>query len=595
MKLLVKEYSDPYLTATISQFTDGLVDNAAPVATTKVLAERADGTVETVQIGNLAFAGLPSLDDGNIWIGDGANIAQKRVLSGNVVLLNNTGVTRLQSFGQNVASNGFKITAASGDALYGFDNNNGNTYRTVLRDGLGSSTYYVQLGDDADPTTGSHNFVVATQATQTLFQVSHNGIFGTSCATMEIGRFRSTSGLNNGTTSIELQYTNNNSRSNIISYYFGGMPVVSATRVNATTGRITTREKHYFKSGYRFTLAGFDANWNGTFNVTARTAKTFDFTFAVDPGSDSGSIGTLTNYAPDNVAFSDYEDTFVFDAPNGGGFAFVDNSGKSRFEIRPSGQNIFPRATDPTDPGYESATNDGGLVYAGNYIQIGERAFGVNIPSQVGHQGYALRITKDLRSAGSYSGGEGSAINNPRHFDIHGVITRDSNSGGGAALEANLINSRYTFENDANNLSFSRLSNLRLGNVIASRASTSTGTITITDLSALYLGAQSAGAGVTATNTYSLHAKDKVKIEDNGSSNFGLLEATPNDFEISNNGSGSVKILSDFEHEGTLLGFYNTSPVAKPTVTGSRGGNAALADFLTQMATLGLITDSTVA
>lgn len=40
------------------------------------------------------------------------------------------------------------------------------------------------------------------------------------------------------------------------------------------------------------------------------------------------------------------------------------------------------------------------------------------------------------------------------------------------------------------------------------------------------------------------------------------------------------------------IGFYNTSPAAKPTVTGSRAGNAALASLLTGLAGLGLLTDS---
>jgi hypothetical protein len=39
----------------------------------------------------------------------------------------------------------------------------------------------------------------------------------------------------------------------------------------------------------------------------------------------------------------------------------------------------------------------------------------------------------------------------------------------------------------------------------------------------------------------------------------------------------------------------NTGPVARQTVTGSRGGNAALASFLTAMAAFGFITDSTTA
>ena len=37
------------------------------------------------------------------------------------------------------------------------------------------------------------------------------------------------------------------------------------------------------------------------------------------------------------------------------------------------------------------------------------------------------------------------------------------------------------------------------------------------------------------------------------------------------------------------------APIAKPTVTGSRGANAALASLLTALANLGLITDSTSA
>jgi hypothetical protein len=43
---------------------------------------------------------------------------------------------------------------------------------------------------------------------------------------------------------------------------------------------------------------------------------------------------------------------------------------------------------------------------------------------------------------------------------------------------------------------------------------------------------------------------------------------------------------------GSVMAFYGNTPIARPTVTGSRGGNAALASLLTQLAALGLITDS---
>lgn len=43
------------------------------------------------------------------------------------------------------------------------------------------------------------------------------------------------------------------------------------------------------------------------------------------------------------------------------------------------------------------------------------------------------------------------------------------------------------------------------------------------------------------------------------------------------------------------IGFYNATPIVKPAITGSRGGNAALASLLTTLATMGLITDSSSA
>lgn len=51
------------------------------------------------------------------------------------------------------------------------------------------------------------------------------------------------------------------------------------------------------------------------------------------------------------------------------------------------------------------------------------------------------------------------------------------------------------------------------------------------------------------------------------------------------------------EASGTapMVGFLGAAAVARPTVTGSRGGNAALASLLTALASLGLITDSTTA
>jgi hypothetical protein len=43
------------------------------------------------------------------------------------------------------------------------------------------------------------------------------------------------------------------------------------------------------------------------------------------------------------------------------------------------------------------------------------------------------------------------------------------------------------------------------------------------------------------------------------------------------------------------MGVFGAAAVAKPVITGSRGGNAALASLLTQGATVGYWTDSTTA
>ena len=56
---------------------------------------------------------------------------------------------------------------------------------------------------------------------------------------------------------------------------------------------------------------------------------------------------------------------------------------------------------------------------------------------------------------------------------------------------------------------------------------------------------------------------------------------------------GSVKHTLD--GATNRVGFFGASPSSKPAVTGSRGGNAALASLITALATLGLITDNTTA
>lgn len=66
--------------------------------------------------------------------------------------------------------------------------------------------------------------------------------------------------------------------------------------------------------------------------------------------------------------------------------------------------------------------------------------------------------------------------------------------------------------------------------------------------------------------------------------------------QLSFSHSAGVSLAAGMLRANTnVLGFFGATASAKPTITGSRGGNAALADLLTKLATLGLITDGTSA
>jgi hypothetical protein len=58
-------------------------------------------------------------------------------------------------------------------------------------------------------------------------------------------------------------------------------------------------------------------------------------------------------------------------------------------------------------------------------------------------------------------------------------------------------------------------------------------------------------------------------------------------------GAGYTAITVGSSGAASTLGFYGTSGIVKPTVTGSRESNAALASLCTALANCGLITDST--
>lgn len=113
--------------------------------------------------------------------------------------------------------------------------------------------------------------------------------------------------------------------------------------------------------------------------------------------------------------------------------------------------------------------------------------------------------------------------------------------------------------------------------------------------------------GGTATNVYGLRVDAVTAITSAVTNLYGIYIGTAamkNYFAGSvlvgtttdgMTAGGSVAISQDLAHRGSKLGVFNTSPTTKQTVTGSRGGNAALASLLTALAAYGLITDSSSA
>lgn len=83
----------------------------------------------------------------------------------------------------------------------------------------------------------------------------------------------------------------------------------------------------------------------------------------------------------------------------------------------------------------------------------------------------------------------------------------------------------------------------------------------------------------------------------------GAVSGQPAVVQTYDSASANAQLLLRGQGTGGLLlgdgssrvGFYGFSPQTKPSVTGSRGGNAALASLLSALSALGLVTDSTTA
>jgi hypothetical protein len=120
---------------------------------------------------------------------------------------------------------------------------------------------------------------------------------------------------------------------------------------------------------------------------------------------------------------------------------------------------------------------------------------------------------------------------------------------------------------------------------------TATGTIT----SSLSTATSVADASIVSGEVFDSYRRDTRGRQDWGSGSAARDTNQYRDGVNSLRTDGAYTIGGALKHLGTSAGFFGAAAVARPTVTGSRGGNAALASLLTALDALGLITDSTTA
>lgn len=126
-----------------------------------------------------------------------------------------------------------------------------------------------------------------------------------------------------------------------------------------------------------------------------------------------------------------------------------------------------------------------------------------------------------------------------------------------------------------------------------------------TEAAGAYVGFGRTGSGFASINlvgdtTYSTYGFRILRGDTGANTSTNLLHRGTGPLQIkSEDVGGGISLLTSAATRITMndtgLGFFGATAAAKPTVTGAKGGNAALGSLLTALSTLGLITDSSSA
>lgn len=153
------------------------------------------------------------------------------------------------------------------------------------------------------------------------------------------------------------------------------------------------------------------------------------------------------------------------------------------------------------------------------------------------------------------------------------------------------------------------------GFVVKKRAGQTTDVWQIQDDTGVVWFSEASTGVITSTRQIVVNNSSGLQVQD-GSGNEVAVFSANNGFRVKTTGNAAwmnlgtdgaaTPVLDVFDAASALkvridgngytkldrVGFQGTSPIAKPTVSGSKGANAALGSLLTALASYGLITDS---
>lgn len=333
----------------------------------------------------------------------------------------------------------------------------------------------------------------------------------------------------------------------------------TATNKQLTSNVATlTFASHSFLVSETVVISGVDATFNGTYTITAVTSTTISYAKVASDVALTSATGTAT--VAHTASIQEWQtgaNAFLVGIAADGKVGIGAAAASFPLEVHAASSRVYINSTTTTNLSLVQFNNGGGSAFIGI-----ERSTGGALATNTA--AYSLVLSSP----------NGSAY--PIHFvasnTVRATVLATGEFGVGTVSPSTQLH--VVIDNSATNT---------VTNVLTIEHS-STGT----PAAGFGTGIQLLGESDTTTQQLmgrvrstwqtATHASRKARVT------FSAYDTAERD-----------ALMIEADGSNPMIGFLGTAPVAKPTVTGSRGGNAALADLLTKLAAFGLITDGSSA